>query len=827
VSASTFVLFSGAARELSAASSVSAGDQGLRKHTGGKTPSTFFGLSMTGGMTGGLEPWPAAQFGGIRLWDSGVPWYVLNPSQGVYDWTIFDTWMSLLQQHGGGKIDVLYTFGDVPSWASSAPNDEDCAGYPPNGGGCDPPNDLNPDGSGTNQHWKDFVTAIASHAAGHVHYWEIWNEASNSGQKGKVGVGLWKGTVAQMVRMAQDARGIIRSVDSTAVILSPSTRINIPNDNVWLHSYLAAGGGKYADVVAFHGYLQMDDKVPVPEDLIPDLKTYRKILKQYKQAQKPLFDTEASWGITQLSGLKDPDEQAGFVSRLYLMHRKENVQRFYWYEWDNGSLDGTLWSPADLVVANGSGGTDTANVLLGFGNGKFLKPAAYTVGSDPSSAASGTFCSDPELACYAVADLAVTNAGDGTVSVLLGNGDGTFQNAVPYSVGNNPTSIAVGDFNGDHAPDLVVTNGADNTVSVLLGNGDGTFQTAKTYATEYTPASVTVGDFDHNGMLDLAVANSCGSDPACKQVGTVSVLLGNGDGTFQSAVDYSVGKSPVSVATGDFNGDGKLDLVVANKLDSTVSVLLGNGDGTFQAAATYATDTTPTAVAVGHFNGYSKPEDLAVACAGKNDVSVLTGKGDGTFNSYVPYKVGSRPFSVEAADFTGNGIIDLVVANENSANVSVLLGNGDGTFQEPPVTSAAGSTPVGAAVGNFKAYGSSSPGTLLKPGCAYQTTYSWLVGNTLAKSCAAKASVWTCDVNGPKGYQAQAVWDTSQSCSNGVCTFSKYTLNPKFIQYETVYGQVVQVNGSTVPIGYRPILLENQNPSRTQTSCPGEWLGVP
>lgn len=786
--------------------------QTLPPASAAQTPPWFFGMSMTAGVTL-LEPWPNGakgccnvQFGGMRLWDSGVPWYVLNPSSGVYDWTTLDKWISLGQQNG---IDILYTFGELPSWASSDPTDQYCSGYPQDPGSCDPPNDLNSDGTGTDQHWKDFVTAIVTHAAGRIHYWETWNEASNAGRQGVKGAGQWKGTIAQMVRMAQDARKIIRGLDSTAVILSPSTTIT---DNVWLTKYLAARGGNFADAMAFHGYVY-EGSAPVPETLISLLQGYRQVLKKYRQDSKPSFDTEASWGITRNTGLTDPDEQAGFASRFYLLHRKAAVQRFYWYEWDGTA--GTLWSPADVAVANGGSTNNTINVLSGIGNGSFFTPVPYTVGSNLTAVTVGDFNND------SVTDLAATNAGGSgsdNVSVLLGNGDGTFQNPASYAAGSSPTAVTAGDFNGDGNTDLAVTNGGDNTVSIFLGNGDGTFQAASSYATGYSPASVTAGDFNGDGNLDLAVVNSCGNDSTCKQNGTISVLLGNGNGTFQSAVSYGVGRDPLSVGVSDFDGDGRLDLAIANKLDNTVSILWGNGDGTFQdPGLTLTPNTGPDSIIVGDFNGDGQP-DLAVANRGTNDVSVFLNSGSRTFQSATNYKVGGQPYSLTAVDLIGNGVLDLITANYASNNVTVLFGNGDGTFQQQVVTSRAGPSPVSIAAGNFKVYGPNSVETLRKAGCAYRTTYAWMAGRTMdPKACSGpippQTGVWSCNLSGPNGYLAQAVWDTSQSCKNGTCTFSNYSFDPKYTDYVTVYGQVSNTNGSTVPVGYLPILLENQKSS--------------
>lgn len=217
-------------------------------------------------------------------------------------------------------------------------------------------------------------------------------------------------------------------------------------------------------------------------------------------------------------------------------------------------------------------------------------------------------------------DLVVANSGSNTVSVLLGNGDGTFQPPVGYGVGSGPYSVAIGDFNGDGRLDLVVANNGSNDVSVLLGNGDGTFQGAVNYPGGSGPWSVAVGDFNGDGRLDVAVANY-GS-------GAVSVFLGNGNGTFQPAVSYGgdAAQNATSVAVGDFNGDGKLDLIVTLSGPNVVGVLLGAGDGTFQPAAYYVAQGyipfNPTSVAVGDFNGDGRLE-TAVSDDQKGAVSIL------------------------------------------------------------------------------------------------------------------------------------------------------------------------------------------------------------
>jgi hypothetical protein len=312
---------------------------------------TFFGMDLTRGIKLG-EPWPVddicvnpvkgcAGFGGIRLWDSDVSWDVMNPAPGQYNWTMFDAWLNAAHNRG---VDVEYTFGRVPQWAASDPNDFECTEGGGGGPGkCTPPNDLNGDGTGTDQHWKDFVRAIATRAAGRVHFWEMWNEGGNPRR--------WAGSATQLVRMVKDARAIILSIDPTAVILSPSGGIRSQVELGWWKNFLGAGGGKYVDDIAIHSYLQQQGQRPVPEQLLVYLPQFvANYLKPHGQDKKPIIDTEASWGIPMCCDFEDLNLQAGFVARYFVLHRLANVQRFYWFAW-GGATAGTLWEadPNDIT----------------------------------------------------------------------------------------------------------------------------------------------------------------------------------------------------------------------------------------------------------------------------------------------------------------------------------------------------------------------------------------------------------------------------------------------------------------------------------------------
>jgi polysaccharide biosynthesis protein PslG len=377
---------------IKAAQPVAAQVQTATASTSNTIKQSFFGAGFNG-----FSPWPPtdgqgqiATMGGIRLWDDGMKWAQIETAAGVYDWKKMDSVMAKAQaQH----VDVLYTFGDTPKWAGTIPAKSPCGPVGPYS--CSAPTDLKTDGTGTDKHFSDFVTAVVERYKGQIAYYELWNEPDCTC--------FWSGNQAQMVRMGKDAAAIIRSKDPNAKILSPSG--HGPTMKTWFDDYVAAGGTPNFDIVNAH----LRGKTTTDPNSSPEafLAMYADVTAETAKrnlTKLPVWDDEH--GIKPEDNMSDPDQLAGYVARSLLLRAGVGIQRQYVYTWDHnlqGNSSGTAWdvvagwllghsiSPCTAKgtvytcsLDNGLAVWDTSKTCSrgSCGTSKYTYPAGYTKQTD-------------------------------------------------------------------------------------------------------------------------------------------------------------------------------------------------------------------------------------------------------------------------------------------------------------------------------------------------------------------------------------------------------------------------------------------------------------
>lgn len=324
----------------------------------------YFGMHIDVGVLANppAYPWPTFPIGTIRMHSTETRWSDIDKGTGQYDFSKVDEWRTLYQQNEvgnpAGDYQLIFTLYSVPAYISSKPSDgcffNSSSGHPP--GSCDPPADVCSDGTGTDQAFTDFVTALAQHVNSDslpkIHYWEVWNEPND--------ITFWNGTMPQLARMAQDARCVIvgtdcnslttysaKGIDPTSQMLTPppvtskdetNTSLNSPSG--WMAAYLAAGGGQYADIIGFHGYVE-------PGLPVEGVATLAQLVVQAasaaNQGSKPVWDTELGYSTADVS---DPYMQAGWLAKAYLLQAGQGIQRVAWFEYGATNFGSLTVPPA-------------------------------------------------------------------------------------------------------------------------------------------------------------------------------------------------------------------------------------------------------------------------------------------------------------------------------------------------------------------------------------------------------------------------------------------------------------------------------------------------
>jgi PKD repeat protein len=516
----------------------------------GTLPATFFGMHINHSTTA----WPSVTFGSYRVWDDGGSWANINTSRGVYNWGTLDSWVSRAQQQ---NVQLTYTFGRTPTWASSSPTTS--CNYAP--GECVAPADY------TN--WDNFVTALATRYKGKIKYYEMWNEPNDTG--------FWKGTTAQLVEMTSRAANIIHSIDPNAEVESPGATWTSTTAWAWLDGYLTAGAGPYLDDIGFHGYTGNNNA----EGILSIIDNIEKTQNAHGLSL-PLMITEGGWGLN--SVITNQDAQAAFlVQRYLLITSRPAVKSFFWYQWDNTSW-GTLWDSTSGIHTPGVAYGQLASWLIGASANGCSKNASstwtcsYTLANGSAAlavwnaTASGTYTPGSQYT--------QVRAIDGSSSSITGSN--------PYTIGSKPVLFTA------TSTSVAATSA---TLAVTPGTGIAPVAVSASVAAS-VPSGVTVKSTSI-AFGDGTTVNAATGSHTYANAGAYTVLATvtdslNRTATSSKTVTVSAPQAP-QAALSVSPGTGKIPLAVtASSAASTdpggtiVSSSINFGDGTVLTGSTSA-----------------------------------------------------------------------------------------------------------------------------------------------------------------------------------------------------------------------------------------------
>lgn len=280
---------------------------------GDRIPATLFGMHMhhlveQPPQVSTKTPWPAVSFSTWRLWDAYVAWSNLEPKKGEWNFKTLDKYLELAKKH---QVEILLPLALSPKWASARPQEP--SAYGSYSGAAAEPKNI--------EDWRNYVRTVATRYKGRIHYYELWNEAN--------WYHYFTGTIDQMLELSREAYQILKEVDPSITVVSPSPA-NLSGEGLsWLDEFLTKGGGDYVDVIGYHFYFHVNP----PEKIVPLIRKAREIMAKHGQGDKPLWNTEAGW--SQPKPFPSDEQGAAYVARSYILNWDSGVSRFYWYAWDN------------------------------------------------------------------------------------------------------------------------------------------------------------------------------------------------------------------------------------------------------------------------------------------------------------------------------------------------------------------------------------------------------------------------------------------------------------------------------------------------------------